>query len=97
MYLISSDEKSIIDTSFVERFCVVEKPDAVMIVASYSEERMVTVGKYADKNEAMSAFESLYSRLCENGNYTAFRMPDSVLFHKDEWKRDARTKRKGGS
>lgn len=26
MYILTSDGKSIVDTSFVERFCLVEKP-----------------------------------------------------------------------
>lgn len=97
MYILTSDAKSIIDTDFVERFCIVEKPDACLIIASYSADRAITIGKYADRNEADSAFLSLLNNLtCENDTYS-FSMPDSVLFHGEKWKRDARTTRKGGS
>ena len=94
-YIFTSDQKSIIDSSFVERFCLVEKPDACMIVASYSAERMVTVGKYANREEADGVLYNLYRALGMDEPF--FEMPDSVLFHGNTEKRDARTKRKGGS
>lgn len=94
MYIMASDAKSIVDSSFVERFCIVEKPDAVLIIASYSESRAITIGKYADRKEADDAFISLLDHLPDSDIYW---MPDSVLFHGEKWKRDARTTRKGGS
>lgn len=94
-YIFASDQKSIIDSSFVERFCLVEKPDAYMIVASYSAERMVTIGKYKDRAEADGVMYTLYRALGTDEPF--FEMPDSVLFHGYSEKRDARTKRKGGS
>lgn len=48
MYILISDRKSIVDSAFVERFCIVEKPDACLVVASYSADRAVTIGRYAD-------------------------------------------------
>lgn len=95
MYILTSDQKSIIDSGFVERFCLVEKPDACMIVASYSAERMVTIGKYKDRAEADGALYMLYRALWADEPF--FEMPDSVLFHGCSEKRDARIKRKGGS
>lgn len=94
-YIFASDQKSIIDSSFVERFCLVEKPDAYMIVASYSAEHMVTIGKYKDRAEADSALYMLYRALGTDEPF--YEMPDSTLFHGDSKKYDARTKRKGGS
>lgn len=95
MYIMTSDRKSIIDASFVERFCLVEKPDAVLIIASYSAERAVTIGKYADREECYGVISSLYNALA-NDDIT-FYMPDSRLFGEEHIKHDARTKRKGGS
>lgn len=97
MYILTSDMKSIVDSSFVERFCIVEKPDAVLIVASYSAERAVTIGRYADRKEADAAFSSLLNELVGCSNTYSFTMPDSILYHGEKWKRDARTTRKGGS
>lgn len=95
MYILTSDTKSIIDSIFVERFCIVEKPDAVLIIASYSADRAVTIGKYENKEEAHSVLADMYTALSEGEiNYS---MPDSRLFGSQKWIRDARTKRKGGS
>lgn len=94
MYILTSDKKSIIDSNFVERFCTVEKPDAVLIIASYSADRAVTIGKYANYREAIDAFHGLFTCMKSGSDY---EMPDSVLFHGESRKRDARTKRKGGS
>lgn len=96
MYILTSDEKSIVDSSFVERFCLVEKPDAVLIVASYSAERIVTIGRYADRKEACSALSDLHMNLAGN-SASPYTMPDSILYRGEKWKRDARTKRRGGS
>ncbi len=97
MYILTSNGKSIVDSNFVERFCLVEKPDAWLVVASYSESRIVTIGRYANREEADSAFSSLFNDLAGSSGTYAFTMPDSVLYHEEEWKRDARTKRRGGS
>lgn len=97
MYILTSDHKNIVDSGFIERFCIVEKPDACLIVASYSADRAVTIGRYSDRKETDAAFGSLLNNLAEDGDAYAFTMPDSVLSHGEKWKRDARTKRKGGS
>ena len=77
--------------------CIVEKQDVVLIIASYSAYLAVTIGKYADRKEADDAFFKLFNSLAGNDSSVPFTMPDSVLFHGESWKRDARTKRKGGS
>lgn len=96
MWIMTSDGKSIVDSSFVERFCLVEKPDAVLIVASYSAERIVTIGRYADKKEAVSALSDLHINLAGN-SASPYIMADSILYHGEKWKRDARVARRGGS
>lgn len=95
MHIMTSDKKSIVDASFVERFCLVEKPDAYLIIASYSAERAVTIGKYADREECYGVLFSLYNALAADD--PIFSMPDSRLFGEEHIKKDARTKRKGGS
>lgn len=95
MYILTSDRKSIVDSSFVERFCIAEKPDAWLIVAGYSADRAVTIGRYADRKEARSALGDLLTALAGGSNI--YTMPDSVLYYGEKRKRDARTARKGGS
>ena len=95
MYIKTQDSCQIVDSGYIERFCLVVKPDAVLIIASYSENRAVTIGKYADKTEARDAFDALYYAILNDD--TAFDMPQSRLFLGEQTKRDSRTKRKGGS
>lgn len=96
MWIMTSDGKSIVDSNYVERFCLVEKPDAVLIVASYSAERIVTIGRYADKKEAVSALADLQINLVGNSS-SPYIMADSILYHGERWIRDARATRRGGS
>lgn len=95
MYILTSDQKSVIDSGYVQRFCLVEKPDACLIIASYSADRAVTIGKYENKEEAHGVIADIYTAL--SGGETGYSMPDSRLFGSQQWIRDARTKRKGGS
>ena len=95
MYIKTQDSRQIVDSRYIERFCLVVKSDAVLIIASYSENRAVTIGKYADKTEARDAFDALYYAILNDD--MAFDMPQSRLFLGEQTKRDSRTKRKGGS
>lgn len=95
MYILASDQKSVIDSGYVQRFCLVEKPDATLIIASYSADRAITIGKYADAEEGHGVLAELYTALAAGAE--SYSMPDSRLFGAERWKRDARTKRKGGS
>ncbi len=97
MYIWACDGKSIVDTRFVERFCIVEKLDACLIVASYSADRAVTIGRYADRKEADAAFGCLFKALGEQGDEGTFTMPDSIRCYGEKRRRDARVARKGGS
>lgn len=96
MYILSNGGKEIINSGYVERFCMAEKEDAALIVASYGSSRPpVTMGRYADKPEAMRALESLFWSLSRQE--ASFEMPESTLYTYEARKRDARTKRRGGS
>lgn len=95
MYILTGNKKEIIDSRFVERFCLVEKPDAYIIIASYSTEHMVTIGKYGNQAEADEVLDKLYYALAYEDE--KFEMPISSLFYGERAVKDARTKRKGGS
>lgn len=96
MYILNGPRKEIVDSSFVERFCIVEHADTAMIIASYSESRKpVTISKYRDLKEARDVLVDMLGALA--GGQTAYEMPESSLFYGENVKRDARTKRKGGS
>lgn len=96
MYILSNGRKEIVNSSYVERFCLAEKEDAVLIVASYGSSRPpVTMGRYADRAEAMKALDALFWSLSRQE--PSFEMPESSLFAAEVRKRDARTRRRGGS
>ena len=64
MFFLNETGCELINSSYVERFCVVKKPDASLIVASYGDVRPpVTIGRYADKSEAMEALANLSQSL----------------------------------
>ena len=96
MYIMTAGGRQIINCEFVERFCIAEKEDATLIVASYSDVRPpVTLGRYKDPEEARRANEELMGALA--GGQTCFDMPESLLYYAEHIKKDARTKRRGGS
>lgn len=87
----------IVNTDFVERFCVVRKDDAALIVASYHTDRPpVTLARYAGAEEAKAALRTLFYDLAGGGK-SAFEMPESFLYEAEPIHRDARIKRRGGS
>lgn len=96
MYILDSAKKTIHNSDYIERFTISAKSDAVLICAALSMDKpLLTLGKYADDAEAQDAFQDLFSAL--GGGAAYYEMPDSVLFHGEREKKDARTKRKGGS
>ena len=93
MYILAG--KQLINSNFVERFCIVEKNDAALVVASYNDTRpAVTLSRYKNIHEATGVLVELMYAL--SGEQTTFSMPDSSLYHEKIIK-DARTRRKGGS
>lgn len=98
MYIMTSNGAQIVNADFVERFAIAEKPDAVLIVASYTSATTpppVTIGRYKDRKEAHDALGKMFVALSNKDD--CFTMPDSLLFYEEHIKKDARTKRKGGS
>lgn len=94
MYILAG--KQLINSNFVERFCIVEKNDAALVVASYNDTRpAVTLSRYKNMREATDVLDELMYAL--SGEQATFIMPDSTLYHEEIIKKDARTKRKGGS
>lgn len=98
MYVMTSNGAQIINSDFVERFVLAEKPDAALILASYTsanEPPPVTIGRYKDREEAQGVLSDLFSALASK--FDCYTMPDSVLFFEQRLIKDARTRRKGGS
>lgn len=97
MYILNGAEMEVVNTDFVERFCVVRKDDATLIVASYSSARSpVTLARYASVGEARAALRTLFYDLAGGGKQ-AFEMPESSLYGAEHVCHDARKKRRGGS
>lgn len=96
MYILNSSEKEIINSNFVERFCISDKEDAALIIASYNNVRPpVTIARYKNTKEAKAALGELFAALA--GGQTHFFMSDSLLYGEETIKEDARTRRRGGS
>lgn len=98
MYIMNNSENMIIDSHYVERFCLAKKEDAVLIVASYGDNRApVTVGRYKDEKEAKEELNRLFVALSEADDVSRYYMPLGRYYAEQVWIRDARTKRRGGS
>lgn len=96
MYILTGDKKQIINSDFVERFCISEKPDAALIVASYDKNiQLVTVARYRDLREAQKVLGELLCAIA--GGQAYYTMPESLLYAEQHISKDARIKRKGGS
>lgn len=96
MYIMLAGGRQIVNSEFVERFCISEKNDAALIVASYSDVRPpVTMARYANMDEARGVLCELMGALSGGQGY--FTMPESVLYFEERTVKDARVKRKGGS
>lgn len=98
MYIMTNNGMQIINSDFVERFTIAEKPDASLVIASYTSDQTpppVTIGRYKDKKEAQDALGKMFVALSHKDD--CFTMPDSLLFYEERIKKDARVKRKGGS
>ena len=96
MYIMSEDQKQIINADYPERYCLVEKPDAVLVVASYRDDRPpVTLGRYTGQKEARDVMGQMLAAL--TGGQAYFHMPESRLYDGARPVKDARTQRKGGS
>lgn len=96
MYIMDAMQSTILNSDFVERFLVVDKGDAVLIIASYSQDRSpVTMGRYKNTKEARDVLCDMFIAL--HGGQSGYTMPDSTLYFEEHAIKDARAKRKGGS
>lgn len=74
MYILSGDKKQIINSDFVERFCISEKPDAALIVASYDKNaKVVTLARYRDLREAQKVLGELLCAIAGGQAYYTLR------------------------
>ena len=97
MFILNGSQREILNSEFIERFVIATKDDASLIIASYNvgDGGSVTMGRYADDKEAKGVLLDLFGALAGGADY--YTMPESSYYAKEEWKRDARTKRRGGS
>ena len=96
MYILSGDRKQIVNIEFVERICLAEKPDAALIVASYGCDRPpVTLARCSTFKESSDVLSDMLYAI--SGGQAYYTMPDSLMYGEAAQKKDARTKRKGGS
>lgn len=96
MYILNGAESQIINSDFVERFCIADKPDAALVLASYGREREpVTLERYKGHEEAVEALKDLLIALA--GGQMSYEVLPSRLFHEERQIKDARVKRKGRS
>lgn len=96
MYILNERGLEILNSDFIQRFAIAQKPDAALIVASYGEtERPITMGRYKNLTEAKDVLMRLYAAL-RNGE-PDYELPPSSYYDNESIRRDARTKRKGGS
>lgn len=96
MYILNAMGSGVLNCEFIERIILVEKDDAVLVVASYDSMRPpVTMGWYRDKKEACGVLGDIFAAL--SGGQSGYTMPDSTLFYEEHTKKDARTRRKGGN
>ena len=61
MYILASDQKSVIDSGYVQRFCLVGKPDATLIIASLYDE--MNEADYTGRRNAERKFDCLLQAL----------------------------------
>lgn len=92
---MSQNGRIIVNSEYTDHYSIAAKDDAVLIVAGCHGGRPVTLGRYKEEKEASSALGELYAALI--GGQSGFDMPESRLFAEEYIKKDARTKRRGGS
>jgi hypothetical protein len=64
MFISNGAGNELINTALVERFRIVEKPDACLIVASYGQDcDPVTAARYGTLKEAQEALRELFAEI----------------------------------
>lgn len=96
MYIMNERSGSIVNSEFVAEFFLTKTSDSALLSLRWNGiEKLSTLERYKTHKEAMDALCSLL-RALEAGQDT-FIVPDSTYYFIESIKRDARTKRKGGS
>lgn len=94
--ILSEDGGKIFNSAFIETYFIADKGDAVLINATYGDDRQVKMlGRYKDMEEARDALTRLFGAFSVEQAY--FSMPLSRRNYEEAIVKDARTKRKGGS
>lgn len=80
MFFMNGARTEIINTDFVERFLLVEKEDACLVIASYArgDETPVTLGRYTTKAEARDALYELLDAISND----SYEMPENTGTYK---------------
>ena len=96
MYILNQAGTEIINSEYMERFCVARKPENALVVASPGRDKQpTTLGRYENVTEACEVLDALFDALRYSED--SFLMPPSCA-HADDYRiRDARQKRRGGS
>lgn len=90
MWILNQAQTTLTDTETGNRFTITKKEDAVLI--HFGEH---VVGRYFTEQEAHNVLVDLVTAINRENLY--FEFPRSINQDTLERKRDARTKRKGGS
>ena len=90
MWILNQSQTTLTNTDTGNRFTITKKEDAVLI--HFGEH---VVGRYFTEYEAREVLTSLATAIDRENQY--FEFPRSLNQDTLERKRDARTKRKGGS
>lgn len=101
MFFMNGNRNEIVNANACERFCISEKEDAALVIASYGRDRApLTLGRYRTPTEAKEALDCLLAAF-EDGK-TGYSMMESTGAQLPmEWQRDpyhgVKQKRRGGS
>ena len=96
MYIVNERSGTIINSNFVTKFFLLDTSDCTLFsVLLHGEEKPSTLERYRKHDEAMDALYKLFQAL--ESDWITFRMPESLYYFEEYTKRDARTKRRGGS
>lgn len=95
MYIMKQNGRVVVNTEYVDHYNVLEKSEAVLVAANLTTGQPITLGQYKDAKEARQVLGELYAALI--GGQSGFDMPESRLYAEEYIKKDARTKRRGGS
>ena len=94
MLILNSNKDCIHNSEYIQRITISAKDDGVYLAISMREP-LITLGRYYSQKNASEVLIQLFSAMAGGAQY--FEMPLQSDVNEEERKRDARTKRKGGS